>query len=108
MGRITAFIYGAATYLLMFVTFLYLFAFLANMWVPKGVDDGVVGPFALALAVNIGLIVLFGVQHSVMARPGFKKSTTVNGSPLAMPTSSRIRANRPGRVLSCPTRITSS
>ena len=73
MGRITAFIYGAASYLLMFVTFLYLFGFLANLWVPKGVDDGVVGSFALALAVNIGLIVLFGVQHSVMARPGFKK-----------------------------------
>jgi protein-S-isoprenylcysteine O-methyltransferase Ste14 len=73
MGRITAFIYGAATYLLMFVTFLYLFAFLANLWVPKGVDDGAVAPFALALAINIGLIILFGVQHSVMARPGFKK-----------------------------------
>jgi protein-S-isoprenylcysteine O-methyltransferase Ste14 len=73
MGRIAAFIYGAATYLLMFVTFLYLFAFLANMWVPKGVDDGVAAPFVLALLINIGLIVLFGVQHSVMARPGFKK-----------------------------------
>jgi protein-S-isoprenylcysteine O-methyltransferase Ste14 len=76
MGRIAAFIYGAATYLLMFVTFLYLFAFLANMWVPKGVDDGVATPFVLALLINIGLIVLFGVQHSVMARPGFKKRWT--------------------------------
>ncbi len=73
MGRIAAFIYGVATYLLMFVTFLYLFAFLANIGVPKGVDDGAAMPFALALIINIGLIVLFGVQHSVMARPGFKK-----------------------------------
>ena len=73
MGRITAFIYGTASYLLMFVTFLYLFAFLANMWVPKGVNDGVAAPFVLALLINIGLIVLFGVQHSVMARPSFKK-----------------------------------
>jgi protein-S-isoprenylcysteine O-methyltransferase Ste14 len=73
MGRIAAFIYGTATYLFMFVTFLYLFAFMANMWVPKGVDDGVVAPFFLALTINLGLIVLFGIQHSVMARPGFKK-----------------------------------
>ncbi len=76
MGRIAAFIYGAATYLLMFVTLLYLFAFLANIGVPKGVDDGGAMPFALALMINIGLIVLFGVQHSVMARPGFKKGWT--------------------------------
>jgi len=73
MGRIVAFIYGTASYLLMFGAFLYLFAFLANVGVPKGVDGGVVTPFALALAINVGLIVLFGVQHSVMARPAFKK-----------------------------------
>jgi protein-S-isoprenylcysteine O-methyltransferase Ste14 len=73
MGRIAAFIYGTVTYAVMFITFLYLFGFLANVLVPKGVDDGTAGPFALALLINLGLIVVFGIQHSVMARPGFKK-----------------------------------
>ena len=76
MARIAAFIYGTASYLLMFGVFLYLFGFLANFLVPKGIDDGVATPFGLALAINTGLILLFGIQHSVMARPAFKRRWT--------------------------------
>jgi len=72
MARISAFIYGVVVYAAMFLSFLYLFAFLADVLVPKTVDTGAATPFALALVINLGLIVLFGVQHSVMARPEFK------------------------------------
>ena len=47
--------------------------FLANFLVPKSVDAGVEGTFGLALAANLGLLALFGVPHSVMARPAFKR-----------------------------------
>jgi len=72
MGRLIALLYGVVTYLVMFVTFLYLFGFLANMFVPKGVDDGAIVSTTVAMAINIGLILLFGLSHSIMARPGFK------------------------------------
>ena len=73
MGRALAFIYGVVVYAVMFLTFLYLFAFLANILVPKSVDTGMATSFGLAFAINAGLIILFGVPHSVMARPGFKQ-----------------------------------
>ena len=72
MGRILALIFGVICYFVFFLTFLYLIGFLANFYVPKGIDDGVQTTFALAAAINIGLILLFGLQHSLMARPGFK------------------------------------
>ncbi|HEX9875208.1 MAG TPA: NnrU family protein [Gammaproteobacteria bacterium] len=72
MGRILAFVYGSAVYVLMFLTFLYLFAFLANILVPKTIDSGTATSFAVAFAINAGLIILFGVPHSLMARPAFK------------------------------------
>jgi protein-S-isoprenylcysteine O-methyltransferase Ste14 len=73
MGRIIGFIYGVSAYALMFLTLLYLFAYLAGVGVPWTVDNGIETPFALALVINVGLVLLFGLQHSVMARPGFKK-----------------------------------
>lgn len=76
MARISAFAYGLGAYGLFFAAFLYLIGFLANQVVPKGVDDGVAVSTGLALLINCGLIVLFGVQHSVMARPGFKSWLT--------------------------------
>jgi len=81
MARIIAFLYGLMAYALFFIAFLYLVGFLADAWVPKGIDDGTIGPSDVALLVNFGLVALFGVQHSVMARPGFKKWLTRFVSP---------------------------
>ena len=76
IGRIAVFIYGVLSYAVFFGAFLYLVGFLANMFVPKSIDIGEsVGSIA-ALVVNVGLIVLFGLQHSVMARRGFKRNLT--------------------------------
>jgi protein-S-isoprenylcysteine O-methyltransferase Ste14 len=76
MGRYIGFLYGVIGYGIFFITFLYLIGFLANFMVPKGIDTGIGAPFALALAINLGLVALFGVQHSVMARPAFKAAWT--------------------------------
>ena len=76
MARIIAFAYGLGAYGLFFAAFLYLIGFLANQVVPKGVDDGVSVSMGFALMTNFGLIALFGMQHSVMARPRFKRWLT--------------------------------
>ena len=72
MGRLVAFAFGILSYGIFFLTFLYLIGFLANFAVPKGIDDGAPSPLFVAAIVNLGLIALFGLQHSIMARPGFK------------------------------------
>lgn len=68
--------YGAAAYLLFLAVFLYLVAFLGNFWVPRTVDHGLSAPIGQAVLVNMALLGLFGLQHSVMARPGFKARWT--------------------------------
>jgi len=78
MARAFYLLFGVLAYLIFFATFLYLVAFVGNLpWVPRTVDRGheVVG-LVHAIAADLGLIALFGVQHSVMARRRFKEAWT--------------------------------
>jgi protein-S-isoprenylcysteine O-methyltransferase Ste14 len=68
--------YGALAYVLFLAVLVYTFGFLANAFVPKAIDDGPVGPVWLAVLVNSTLLALFAAQHSVMARPWFKRAWT--------------------------------
>ncbi len=77
MARILYLLFALAAYALFFATFLYLIAFVGNFpIVPVTVDRGPDAPLAGALLINVALIALFGVQHSVMARQGFKRAWT--------------------------------
>jgi methanethiol S-methyltransferase len=72
MSRVLAFLYGVTAYAVSFATLLYAIGFVEGAGVPKGIDDGVVAPMTEALVVNLLLLSLFAVQHSVMARAQFK------------------------------------
>jgi protein-S-isoprenylcysteine O-methyltransferase Ste14 len=71
--RITVFTYGVFCYLVFFATFLYAIGFVGNVGVPKSIDGEAVGSLAVGLAVNLALLSVFALQHSVMARPWFKR-----------------------------------
>jgi protein-S-isoprenylcysteine O-methyltransferase Ste14 len=73
MGSIAAVLYGGLTYLAFLATFLYAIAFVGNLPVPKTIDSGEPGALVTALIVDTLLLGLFAVQHSVMARPAFKR-----------------------------------
>ena len=73
MSRFIAFLYGLASYVAFFVAILYAIGFLSGLVVPKSIDTGTAGPMAEAFIINLLLMSVFAVQHSVMARQGFKQ-----------------------------------
>ncbi len=76
LKRLVFFAYGLACYLAFLGTFLYAIGFIGNFGVPTTLDGPATGPLLTALAVNSGLLALFAVQHSVMARKWFKQRWT--------------------------------
>jgi len=81
MARILAFLYGAVAYILFLGTFVYAIAFVTGLPVPKTIDDGPVVPVEQAIIIDMLLMGLFAIQHSVMARQGFKRWWTQFVSP---------------------------
>ena len=73
MKKITIWVYGLVVYLVFLATFLYAIEFVADVLVPKGINGGDSADTTVAVLINVALLGLFAVQHSVMARQGFKK-----------------------------------
>jgi methanethiol S-methyltransferase len=71
--RICIFLYGLASYAVFFATFLYAVGFIGNVAVPRTLDSTPANGFGTSLLVDLALLGLFAVQHSVMARPAFKR-----------------------------------
>ena len=76
LRRLSVLLYGSLCYIVFLATFLYTVGFIGNILVPRSIDGPRQGSLAAGLAVDIALLVGFAVQHSVMARPGFKRWMT--------------------------------
>ncbi len=87
MGRLPIFLYGVVAYVLFLGAFLYQMGFLLGMVVPKDINDGAVTPAVSAAVVNIILLSLFAIQHTIMARLAFKRWwTKIIPEPMERPT----------------------
>lgn len=73
MNRVIFFIYGVIAYLSFLAVYLYLIGFMGNFWVPKSIDSGIGGQGISSVLINFSLVLIFAVQHAIMARPEFKK-----------------------------------
>lgn len=76
-ARTATLLYGALAYLIFFAVFLYAFGFIGNVFVPKSMDSGVVSSLTEAILIDVALLALFAIQHSLMARPWFKRVWTM-------------------------------
>ena len=74
--RVMVMVYAVLSYLIFLGVFLYAMGWVGNYVVPKGIDDGPVTATGTAIVINVALLGLFGVQHSIMARPAFKRVIT--------------------------------
>ena len=72
MKKFSILIYGILAYLVFLLSFLYAIGFVGNLLVPKAIDSGIETEITTSLLINIGLLSLFALQHSIMARPAFK------------------------------------
>jgi methanethiol S-methyltransferase len=73
MSRYLTICYGAVAYLLFLVSFVYAIGFVGNIVVPRSVDHALAAPVGLAVLIDAALLGIFAIQHSVMARPAFKR-----------------------------------
>ena len=73
MNRLLVFLFGALSYGVFFFTFLYQIGFVEGMLVPKAMNDGKVVSVAWAVVINLVLLSLFAIQHTIMARLVFKQ-----------------------------------
>lgn len=76
MGPTLILLYGIVAYLIAMASVAYAIGFIGNLWVPKSIDSGPLVPLGEALTINVLLLGLFAIQHSGMARRGFKKAWT--------------------------------
>ncbi|GJM05405.1 MAG: membrane protein [marine bacterium B5-7] len=73
MSRVLVSLYGVISYIIFFLSFLYAIGFVGNLLVPKTIDSGDVAAIVPSLIINVVLLGLFAIPHSVMARPAFKQ-----------------------------------
>ena len=83
LSRVGPFVYGIISYAVFFATFLYAVGFVGNLIVPKSLDAAPTMPFGQALLIDLGLLGAFAIQHSVMARKGWKRWLTLVVPPAA-------------------------
>jgi len=76
MGKYVGFLFGIISYAVFFVAFLYAIGFVGNLYVPKTIDSGSQAGLVSSAVINLLLLSLFALQHSIMARPAFKRWLT--------------------------------